>query len=230
VRPSRRLVSAVALLVALPMLAAATPQATGFLEIEFIGNAAFRITDGHTTLLTDYPYTSGASGYMSYDAHDIGIIVGGVSLITHEHADHWDQQLFERMDIRVVAHPSITRGLDAAAVVPWSPSIELTDGLVIHPIATDHTAAHSSYRVEWDGVSMYFTGDTEDPTALLAQRNLDLAFVTPWLLETVATAGATIDAGRIIVHHHATGEDRPGTRAGELPAQGGTFRVVARSR
>jgi L-ascorbate metabolism protein UlaG (beta-lactamase superfamily) len=223
-RSRRFLAVIIALSAALPL----PTQEPGFLEIEFIGNAAFRITDGHTTLLTDYPYTSGASGYMSYDASDIGVIVGGVSLITHEHADHWNQQLFERMNLRVVANPSITRGLDAAAVVPWSPSIELTDGLMIHPIATDHTAAHSSYRVEWDGVSMYFTGDTEDPTVLLAQRDLDLAFVTPWLLETVAAAGATIDAARIIVHHHATGEDRPGTRAGELPVQGGTFRVVAR--
>ena len=216
------------LLAALLLPATGAPQEGGFLEIEFIGNAAFRITDGHTTLLTDYPYTSGAFGYMSYDAADIGVIVNGVSLITHEHADHWNAGLFERMDLRVIAHPAITRGLDATAVVAWSPTIELADNLVIHPIATDHTAAHSSYRVEWDGVSMYFTGDTEDPTALLAQRDLDLAFVTPWLLETIATAGATIDADRIIVHHHASGEDRPGTRAGELPAQGATFRVVAR--
>ena len=51
-------------------------------EIEFIGNAAFRITDGTTTLLTDFPYRSGASGYMSYEAADIGSIVDGVSRVS----------------------------------------------------------------------------------------------------------------------------------------------------
>jgi hypothetical protein len=37
------------------------------LHFKFIGNQAFLITDGNTTLLTDFPYTSGAFGYMTYD-------------------------------------------------------------------------------------------------------------------------------------------------------------------
>ena len=37
------------------------------LTARFIGNMAFAITDGKTTLYTDFPYESGAFGYMSYD-------------------------------------------------------------------------------------------------------------------------------------------------------------------
>jgi hypothetical protein len=40
---------------------AGAPDAAG-LEIRFIGNMAFSITDGKTTLLTDFPYRSGAFG------------------------------------------------------------------------------------------------------------------------------------------------------------------------
>ena len=38
------------------------------LEIRFIGNAAFELTDGRTTLLVDFPYESGTGGFMAYDS------------------------------------------------------------------------------------------------------------------------------------------------------------------
>ena len=44
---------------------------TGKLSARFIGNAAFEITDGEFTLLTDFPYQSGAFGYMTYDPAEV---------------------------------------------------------------------------------------------------------------------------------------------------------------
>ncbi len=40
------------------------------LEFHFIGNMAYEISDGETTLLSDFPYESGAFGYMTYKFED----------------------------------------------------------------------------------------------------------------------------------------------------------------
>jgi len=64
------------------------------LEAQFIGNEAFRITDGNTTLMTDFPYKSGAYNYMKYK-FDFSSVTGTVvSLITHRHDDHFAPVLF----------------------------------------------------------------------------------------------------------------------------------------
>jgi hypothetical protein len=51
------------LLLAPAVLPAQAPSLTA----TFIGNMAFAITDGATTLYTDFPYESGVFGYMAYD-------------------------------------------------------------------------------------------------------------------------------------------------------------------
>jgi hypothetical protein len=37
------------------------------LDARFIGNMAVAVTDGTTTLMSDFPYQSGYSRYMTYD-------------------------------------------------------------------------------------------------------------------------------------------------------------------
>ena len=39
-----------------------------------------------------------------------------------------------------------------------------------------------------------YSGDTEDPASVLAQRNLDIAFITPWIHAAVRARSARIDA------------------------------------
>ena len=41
------------------------------LEARFIGNMAYAISDGTITLFSDFPYESGYSRYMTYDAREI---------------------------------------------------------------------------------------------------------------------------------------------------------------
>ena len=76
---------------------------------------------------------------------------------------------------------------------------------------------------------MYFTGDTESTAELLAQTDLDLAFVSPWLAERLLAAGETIDARRVVIYHHRSGEQRPMPDGALLPRQGDSFRVRAGS-
>jgi hypothetical protein len=53
---------------------------------------------------------------------------------------------------------------------------------------------------------MFFVGDTEDPSTLAAQKDLDAAFVSPWLYETARRRGHTMDAQRIVFYHQQRGE------------------------
>jgi hypothetical protein len=43
-----------------------SPKGLPHIEARFIGNMAFAIADGQTTLFTDFPYESGYSVYMEY--------------------------------------------------------------------------------------------------------------------------------------------------------------------
>lgn len=44
------------------LLAATAAAPAGELKFTFIGNMAFHVTDGKTTLVSDFPYRSGAFG------------------------------------------------------------------------------------------------------------------------------------------------------------------------
>jgi hypothetical protein len=47
------------------------------------------------------------------------------------------------------------------------------EAIAVTAIPTAHAnVEHYSYRVDWNGLSLYFVGDTDDPTALLAQRGV----------------------------------------------------------
>ena len=62
------------------------------LSIRFIGNAAFELTDGRTTLLIDFPYESGVGGFMTYDSSAVRVQGRALALFTHRHADHFDRE------------------------------------------------------------------------------------------------------------------------------------------
>lgn len=192
----------------LGLLATPSPAlAQQTLEIQFIANMAVRLSDGTTTLVSDFPYRSGYAGYMTWSLEGIGSLEGATAFITHEHADHWERELWNEMQLSVVADPAITAGLDPSRVRPWGESIRV-GAATIHPVRTPHTGAHHSYRLSWGGLELYFTGDTESTAELLAQTDLDVAFVSPWLLSAVARTGRRIDADLIVIYHH-TDPDEP---------------------
>lgn len=210
------------------LVAAALPAAqTGTaLEARFIGNMAFAITDGAVTLVSDFPYESGAFGYMTYEpAAAKTSTAGTLALVTHRHDDHWQPRLFNATGWKVLAPQDATGGLAADRVLAIASSVAFGP-MTIEPIATPHASVgHYSYLVTWHGRRLYFTGDTESTDALLAARDLDVAFVSPWLLRAVSRDGARIDADRIVVYHHRVGETVTGCGATcVVPAQGDVLR------
>jgi hypothetical protein len=104
--------------------------------------------------------------------------------------------------------------LDLKSDIRW-------EGITIRPVATSHgSLEHYSYFLEWDGMRLYFSGDTEDPEPLIAARDLDVAFVSPWLLEIVHRRGLATTARQIVVYHHKAGEAVAEIQGRLVPRQG----------
>jgi L-ascorbate metabolism protein UlaG (beta-lactamase superfamily) len=197
------------------------------LAARFIGNMAVAVSDGAATVITDFPYQSGYSGYMTYSAEEIrSSTPATLALITHRHADHWDRGLFEKTGWSVAGPGDVVSGLPAGRVVSVSP--RGTFGAVqIEPLETPHAGiGHYSYVVTWHGKRLYFSGDTESPDHLVALRNLDVAFVSPWLYRSAIRRAGRIDARRVVIYHHTAGEAVPDCREGcILPEPGETIRI-----
>ena len=71
----------------IPALAVAQ---AGALDFQFIGNEAVAISDGRMLLVSDYPYRSGAFGYMKCVPSVLSPAGRSVLLlITHGHDDHF---------------------------------------------------------------------------------------------------------------------------------------------
>jgi hypothetical protein len=197
-----RLVVATVVLLFCPALASAQ-QPT--LRFRFIGNEAFAITDGVSTIVTDFPYQSGYSGYMTYRWEDAARTAGPTTC-----RDHFDAALAARLGCRVAGPPPVL------AQVPADTRISLDvpatiGGARITAFVTPHGAerSHYSFLVEWHGTRMYFPGDTDDAATFLAQGPLDIAFVTTWLWQAVERRRAHIVAHRIVFYHHQAGEALP---------------------
>lgn len=198
------------------------------LQARFIGNMAWSITDGTFTLMSDFPYDSGAvSGYMTYDAATElrSPTRDTLSLITHRHGDHWSPSLFPKTGWMVVGPRDVTAAMPQDRVVAVSPRFPYGP-LRIDAIETPHAnIGHYSYVVEWHGRRLYFSGDTESPDHLIALKGLDVAFVSPWLYGAVVKRGARVDATRVVIYHHQPGEAVPHCQAGcYLPRQGESLR------
>jgi L-ascorbate metabolism protein UlaG (beta-lactamase superfamily) len=192
------------------------------LEARFIGNMAFAITDGSVTLMTDFPYQSGYSVYMTYSPAEIRSgTASTLSLITHRHGDHWEPTLFAKTNWKVAGPADVTKGIASDRMVPLAGTTTFGP-LQIEPLETPHAnIGHYSYIVTWHGKRLYFTGDTETIDRLLAARDLDVAFVSPWNYQSAIRRNRRIDATRIVIYHHQAGEKVPECRDRcHVPRQG----------
>ena len=205
------------------LLASSAAAETARLEFRFIGNMAYAITDGKTTLYTDFPYQSGYADYMTYDFDSVPKVPDALCLITHGHLDHFDASLFPRMDCALIAPADVVAKVKTDRAIPLAPVMNYRD-IRIEALETPHAGiGHSSYLVTWNGLRLYFTGDTESTERLLAMKDLDAAFVSPWLLDAVAKKKARIDARQVVVYHQAPTEAVPDFQKRRLPKQGETF-------
>ncbi len=215
-----------ALLLAGPAPVAAD-DAEAKLTATFIGNEAFAITDGETTLVSDFPYQSGYSLYMEYDPAALEIAGDVVALITHRHADHFDAKLFAGRDWKIVGPREVTDAFGATSPVRVIPLQDQTiyRDIRITPVKTAHSGTeHFSYLVEWLGRSLYFFGDTEQAYEFLRlDDEVDVVFMTPWVLRLLLANGANIPAKLIVIYHQQVGETLPQCSKCRALVQGESF-------
>jgi pimeloyl-ACP methyl ester carboxylesterase/L-ascorbate metabolism protein UlaG (beta-lactamase superfamily) len=200
------------------------------LSLTLLGNAAVYITDGRLTLVTDFPYQSGAFGYMTYSQSQAKAFRNVVALITHRHLDHVEIETLKQLSWRVIGPREVTEQLASSAASPVDAASAIDPALRIQAMATPHAnVEHSSYVVKWHGRRFYFSGDTEDPASVLNQQGLDIAFVSPWMYQAIRSRSARIDAARVVIYHHTTGERVAGCVAPcEVPAQGAQWSLAGR--
>lgn len=202
---------------------------TAELRVRFIGNEGFELSDGETTIVTDLPYQPGAFNYMRYDPASLTPEGRVISLITHRHADHFDEDLFLERDWSIIGPVEVTDRLPDERVIALSEAIEVGE-FTVRPHRTAHRdTEHYSYLVTWRGLRLYFVGDTENPSHLLSVTDLDLAFVTSWLGCTAGAFGRRIDADRIVLYHHRPGEGTRGCFEALVMQQGESFTMTAPS-
>jgi hypothetical protein len=217
--------------VTLSVLVLVAPVFAAELQFRFIGNEAFEITDGEVTLLSDFPYRSGYSIYMTYPDEEIRRRERSVCLITHRHGDHFEPKLVGEIGCRVVAAPEITNKLQDVETLELGGKL-LFHSVGIRPIRTPHSdTQHYSYLVEWHGLKLYFVGDTETPEHI--PDDLDVLFVSPWLLDTIKRSGSEPSAKKVVIYHHTADEaadcERCACERCVVPQQGETFTIEARS-
>ena len=192
---------------------------TDVLEAKFIGNEAFLITDGNFTLLTDFPYKSGAYGYMEYNFDFSGVKKNVLALITHRHADHFDPLLFSEQSWDIIAPREVTLALAQNNV------IKLENEMLVGPLkvtlkkSAHANVEHLSYLVTWAGRKMFFVGDTEDLAAFKDLPKLDALFITPWLYRKAKTNNALPETKKIIIYHHVNKEIIPDCSTCIIPTQ-----------
>jgi L-ascorbate metabolism protein UlaG (beta-lactamase superfamily) len=205
---------------AIQLSAAAAPDER--IRGRFIGNMALQLTDGRVTLRSDFPYESGYSGYMTWTDAMVPPAAGEtLCLVTHSHRDHFLPALAAQYCTRVIGPLDVTGGLEGRGIRARNETASTFGPMQVTPFATPHAKLeHYSYLVEWNGLRLYFTGDTEDAADLLRQRGLDVAFVSPWLLRTATRDARRIDARRVVVYHHGKGEVVPERQGRRVPEQG----------
>ncbi len=208
------------ILIQIATLLFAAPEQSGQLKIRFLGNEAFEITDGVTTLLSDFPYESGAFGYMTYEPGLLETRKNAYCLITHQHKDHFDAALQSKVGCKVLGPADVLQKIPAESRAKWEKHQARVSDINIIAIPSPHGKVdHYSYRVDWKNKSFYFVGDTEEPAGLLEQSNLDVLFITPWLLEKIPEQKLKTLAKRVVIYHH-TAEDKINCSFCLVPKQG----------
>jgi L-ascorbate metabolism protein UlaG (beta-lactamase superfamily) len=194
------------------------------LSIRFLGNAGFELTDGDATILVDFPYESGAFGYMTFDETELRERQPSLCLFTHRHRDHFDAQTIATIGCKVAGPSDLLAALPESARAGDGPQWSFA-GAEVRCIPTEHAGiGHCSMLVAWRGQRLYFTGDIEDLTGFdRVEGGLDVVFLPSWFASQAGAVKAKHPDARIVIQHHKS--DEAVSCAGcEVPRQGASVR------
>lgn len=168
---------------------------TNEIEITFLGNAGFSMSDGTTNIYFDFPYKSGTYGYMTYDPSELDKIKeNSIFIFTHKHADHYSGKLVRKLNGKVFAGTNRKKIDQLNSQIP---------DFKIQSFRTKHRSslAHYSYLIDWKGKRFFISGDTEHPETIASIKNIDYAFVPYWILTNAKEANLEIDTKTKVLYH-----------------------------
>lgn len=169
------------------------------IKIKFIGNCGLYLTDGNSNLYIDFPYKSGAYGYMKYDNTEIDSIQdNSIFLFTHRHADHYSKKILKQ--IKNKHNGKVFGNWNIKKFDKLNNSI---DNFKIETFKTKHrfTFKHYSYLITWHDKKIYLSGDTESAETIATVKDVDWAFVPYWIMLDAKDKNLKIDADKIGIYH-----------------------------
>lgn len=181
--------------VLLAVLAQVSFAQTQEMTITFLGNAGFLMTDGNTNIYFDFPYKSGAYGYMKYDSSEVTTVKdSSIFIFTHKHADHYSKSIVKKLNGKIYSGRNRRKISRLEKDIP---------GFSIKPYRTKHrfSFSHYSYAIVWHGKRFFVSGDTEHPETIGLIKGIDYAFIPPWILSYAKQKSITIDAKTKVVYH-----------------------------
>jgi len=172
------------------------------IQIEFIGNCGLHMTDGQSNVYVDFPYKSGAYGYMEFDETRFDRIEDdAIFIFTHKHADHYSKK-----NLKKVMKEKGGQKFGVSNIGELEKLGESVEGFDIEVFKTKHTFfgipfRHYSYLITWYGKRIYLSGDTTNPETIGRIENIDLAFVPYWIVANAKEQGVEIDAKMFGIYH-----------------------------
>jgi hypothetical protein len=151
-------------------------------------------------IFTDFPYKSGAYGYLEYDMDSVDLGKPNQYLLfTHQHKDHYDGKLVRKSGTEKIT-PLMSKGKRNKLLK------ELSDkfGIQIKSFKTRHrySVKHRSLAIEWNGKKIFIFGDTDKDTPdYLYQNEIDLLFITAWQVPKLKQQNHAYAFKNIILYH-----------------------------
>lgn len=133
---------------------------------------------------------------MEYDKSELkNIKENAVFLFTHRHSDHYSKKLVRKMKKEFAGNVYGNWNTDKLKELSSS-----TNEFSIQEFKTSHkfTFKHYSYLITWHGKKIYFSGDLEDLSKI---KNIDWAFVNPWIYMNTASKEVKIDTKKFGMYH-----------------------------
>lgn len=174
----------------------------GEIKIEFLGNCGLYLSDGETNIYTDFPYKSGAHGYMEFNESELDSIKeNSIFIFTHKHSDHYSNKNIKK----------VLKEKGGKKYGPWNiKALKALEKSVpnfsIEVYKTKHNWSfkHYSYLIRWHGKKIFLSGDTESAAIIGTVKNIDWAFVPYWILLDASEQDIKIDAKKFGIYHLAT--------------------------
>lgn len=175
------------------------------IEIKYLGNCSLFMTDGNLNIYVDFPYKSGAYGYMTYEPELLDSIQSNsIFLFTHGHADHFNRKLFKRTGQKLYGPWPVKFLLSGKRKYKLDEMNDSLPNFSITEFKTKHRLSlkHCSYLIEWNNKRIFISGDAEMADTIATIKNIDLVFAPYWLLHDAKDRNIKIDTEKIILYHH----------------------------